>query len=139
MRLADFNSASTNGSSTSSNSSSKTTNSPAPRPSQSNGLKAGPIAGIAVGGCAALLIITISLGYLFKRRRTLQNSKMGVPKSSNEHNELSSLNIKQDGLMEMDGARVGELQEQGIQELEHPMPAVELQAYQHHHRDEAWS
>lgn len=44
----------------------------------------------------------------------------------------SPVNIKEYALMEMDGAgRAVELPEQGVQELEHPVPAVELQGDQH--------
>ena len=128
-RPADLYPASISGSSTSSSSFSTPTNSPTSRPPESNGLKAGHIAGIAVGGCAALLLIAISIGYLFRRRRASQKPGKAIPTSSNEYNEGTAVTIKQDGLAEMDGAtRVGELQEHGIQELEHPVPAVELQS-----------
>ena len=65
---------------------------------------------------------------------------MTISTSSNQYNEVTPINIKQYGLIEMDGAgQVVELQGQGVQELEHRELPVELQTHQLYHRDEAWN
>lgn len=63
---------------------------------------------------------------------------MAILTSSDEHNEVKPVSTNQHFWGEMDGAgQVVELQEQGVQELEHLEAPVELQAHQRYHRDEA--
>lgn len=134
------NTTSTSSSSASSDSSNPTTS----RPSESNGLRPGAIAGIAVGSFAALLVIAAGIGYLVKKRTASQKSELARATSTKGYKEITPFSFKNYELQEMDGyGRASELQEQGsqelqgqgIQELEHPVPAVELQTYQHDRRD----
>lgn len=126
---ADFYPASTNSSSTSSSSSSIPSSSTTPRPSGSNGLKAGTIAGIAIGASAGLFGIVAAIMYLSRRRRAPQRSELA---STTPTNEFKTHN-KNYGLHEMDGAGWAvELQAQSVQELDHPIPSVEMEANQHY-------
>lgn len=91
-----------------------------------------------------MFVIAASMVYLVKRRRASQKSEMARTTSTSEHKEVTPIHFKKYGLQEMDGAGRAlelsgqgfeELPEQSLQELDHPVPAVELQAYQHYHGD----
>ena len=84
-----------------------------------------------MGVSASTFVIAAGIGYLFKRRRTTQNDKDVA-----QVKDVAPLDLNK--LSEMDGTRqVKELdgQEQGVPELEHKEPPVELQAPQYYHRD----
>lgn len=130
--LADFYPASTNSSSASSGSSRTTSSSPTSRPSEPNGRKAGTIAGIAIGGSAALFAVVAAISYLYRKRRAPQRSGLAIT-PTNEFQDVTLVNNNSYWLQEMDGAgQSAELQAQSVQELDHPVPSVEMEAYQHY-------
>lgn len=126
------NSSSTNSSSASSGSSRTTSSSPTSRPSEPNGRKAGTIAGIAIGGSAALFAVVAAISYLYRKRRAPQRSGLAIT-PTNEFQDVTLVNNNSYWLQEMDGAgQSAELQAQSVQELDHPVPSVEMEAYQHY-------
>ena len=83
-----------------------------PKPSDSNSLKPGAIAGIAVGAAVALCVSAAGIAYLFRRRATSQTS--GVSRGWNKVDEAG---------------RTTELQGQWVHELEQPISSVEVHGH----------
>ena len=127
-----------------------------PVPSDSNSLKAGAIAGIAVGAAVALCVSAAGIAYLFRRRATSQ--KPGLSKGWNKVDKAgritelqgqwaheleqpaSSVEVHGHNFQESrNGASLVEVHGQDVQELEHPGFPAEMEGHQRGRRDGVWS
>lgn len=140
----------------SSSSASEPHNSSEPRPSDSNSLKAGAIAGIAVGAAVAFCVSAAGIAYLFRRRTTSQKPDMskgweeideagrtielqGQPVHELEQS-ASSVEVHGQDIHELEHAALSvEVHGQGVQELEDPGFPAGKEGYQHSRWDGVWS
>ena len=131
--------ASSNTSSHSPGSSSTPLASASPVPSDSNSLKTGAIAGIAVGAAVALCVGAAGIVYLFRRRATSQ--KQDLSKGWNKADEAGRITEQQgQGVHELEQpASSVEVHGQDIKELEHPGLPPEMEGHQRGRQDRVWS
>ena len=123
-----------------------------PKSTDSNSLKAGAIAGIAVGAAVAFCVSAAGITYLFRRRTTSQ--KPDVSRESENMVEaerplelqgqwvqeleqpVSSVEVHGHDIQELEhAASLVEVHGQAVQELEHPGFSAEMEGHQHSRRN----